>query len=119
MTHDDDKEPPVPATQPGYNAFRPVTAGRRLNTPAQQPPAPAAASSRPATAQEAEARFWRRYGPQLLTAFVGEFETPISIDGWYNLADQLRDVLDAAPLVREAILLERLAEALRLKATEE
>lgn len=112
MTNDD-KEPLVPATQPGYDPHRPVTAGRRLNTPAAPPPPrppapvdadgalrfdapPAPSVQPPLTPEEAERRFWARWGPHLLDAFFGEtLALPETVAEWTELARAVRDIQQA------------------------
>lgn len=85
---------------------------------AQEAPAPAQTTSRPQTPEEAELRFWRRYGPQLLAAFIGPYETPTTVDGWIALARRYTNILDAPAAARQAVveqakMLEQLAAQLR------
>lgn len=80
-----------------------------VTPPTAAPPA----RTRPATPEEAEQRFWRRYGPEVLNLLLGPTETPTTVAEWYTLAGSLAELLDAPPLERSALLIERLARELR------
>jgi hypothetical protein len=58
---------------------------------------PAAPNSPPQTAQEAQTRFYTRYGPRLIQALLGLAEPPQpqTVDQWLRLAHATRDVLKA------------------------
>jgi hypothetical protein len=58
---------------------------------------PAAPSAAPATPQEAQTRFYARYGPRLIQALLGLAEPPQpqTVDQWVRLAEGVRAVLKA------------------------
>ena|SRR6185295_4973131 len=78
--------------------------------PARRPAAP---PTPPATPEEAEARFWRRYGWPLLEAVLGQTPRPITVQQWTGLAKETRAVLAWSSRERLARQLDDLAAALR------
>ena len=68
--------------------------------PARRPYAP------PATAQEAQSRFYARYGPALVGALLGlpgPLEEPESVEAWVRVAEAVRGVLEARQEARQRI----------------
>lgn len=75
--------------------------------PAKRPAQP------PATAEEAEQRYFRRYGWALVEAVFGPLPTPATVQEWIGLAEETRDYLALPKAERLARRLEDLAAAIR------
>jgi hypothetical protein len=75
--------------------------------PARRPAQP------PKTTEEAEARYWKRYGWQLVEAVFGPLPRPATVNEWIGLAEETRDYLTQSEAERLAQRLEDLAAAIR------
>lgn len=83
--------------------------------PAKRPAEPVAPVALPKTVDEAEARYFARYGWQLIEAVFGNIPQPATVAEWIGLAEETRDYLALPPGERLARRLEDLAAALRRK----
>ncbi len=97
--------PPPPRLAPDEELF---TRG-----PAKRPAAP---GQLPATVEEAERRYFARYGWPLVAAVFGPIPQPETISEWVGLAEETRDYLAQSEAERLARRLEDLAAAIRRKA---
>lgn len=86
---------PAPTNADGSLRFDPPAAAPAPAAPPVAAPAPAAGP--PATPQVAEARFFARYGRDLIAALLGlpERPQPTTIAQWIRLAEATRDTLQA------------------------
>lgn len=104
------KAPHPPRLAPGEEIFddtRPTFSRGPARRPAQPP----------ATTEEAEARYWKRYGWQLVEAAFGPLPRPATVAEWIGLAEETRDYLAQSKAERLAQRLEDLAAAIRRKET--
>ena len=96
------------------NRRRAEVAARRTAAQAQAtPPDP------PATPEEAEQRYYRRYGWDIIVALLGAEavdKRPATVDEWVGLAIQTKLWLSQHEPERMAALLERAARELRQRA---
>jgi len=80
--------------------------------PAKRPATP---PGPPATAAEAEQRYFARYGWQFVEALFGPLPRPETVQQWIGLAEETRDYLTLGKGERLARRLEDLAAAIRRK----
>lgn len=110
--------PPAPVNADGSLSFDdpPPSAGQAQaaqQQPVETPAGGGGPAAPPQSPEEAELRFWRRYGPRVLALALGGevVELPDTIDGWYDLAMKTRDAL-ARPAGYAPAVLRHLAQVL-------